>query len=668
MLISDKASVQLDVPSDLAQLLDEFEEVFEEPSGLPPSRSCDHTIPLIEGASPVSVRPYRYPPAIKDEIERQVHKMLREGIIQHNTSPFSSAVLLVKKKDMTWRFCVDFRHLNAITLKTKYPVPLIDYFLDELGKVSWFSSLDITAGYHQVRLKPGEAFKTAFQTHSGHYEFRVMAFGLSGAPATFQKAMNTTLAPLLRKCVLVFFDDILIYSRSYEEHVEHIRMVLQLLSRDQWKVNLSKCTFAQRQVHYLGHIISQQGVATDPAKVTAVMNWPTPANVKELRGFLGLAGYYRKFIQHFGIIARPLTDLLEKGVLFVWTSDHQLAFQALQKALSAAPVLALPDFDAPVCIETDASGSGIEAVLVQKGHPLAYFSKALGPKSRGLSTYEKEYMAILAAVDQWRHYLQLGEFLIFTDQKSLVQLPEQRLHTTWQQKVFTKLMGLQYKIIYKKGAENGAADALSRRNHVDAECHIISSCSPQWLEQVVHSYQQDTRAQELMLKLAVDSQVVPHFSFKDGILRYKNRVWIGQNPALQSQIISAFHASAVGGHSGVPVTYKRLKQLFAWPGMKTAVHKFVQECLVCQQSKPDRSKLPGLLQPLPVLGMSWQTISMDFIEGLPKSGGCNCILVVVDTLSKYAHFLPLRHPFTAASVAKLFHNQVYRLHYMVCPA
>ena len=196
-----------------------------------------------------------------------------------------------------------------------------------------------------------------------------MAFGLSGAPATFQKAMNSTLAPLLRKCVLVFFDDILIYSSSYEEHLEHIQQVLQLLQKDQWKVKLSKCAFAQRKVTYLGHVISAQGVATDPSKVTAVLNWPVPENVKELRGFLGLAGYYRKFIRHFGIIAKPLTELLKKGALYIWTSDHQVAFQTLQQALSSAPVLALPDFSIPFCIETDASGIGIGAVLLQKGHP-----------------------------------------------------------------------------------------------------------------------------------------------------------------------------------------------------------------------------------------------------------------------------------------------------------
>ena len=302
VLVVDGKAVQLDVPPEMQLLLEQFSEVFQPPSGMPPPRFCDHVIPLIPGATPVNVRPYRYPPAIKDEIEKQVTEMLKSGIIQHSVSPFSSSVLLVKKKDHTWRFCVDFRHLNAITMKSKYPVPIIDEFLDELAHASWFTCLDLTAGYHQVKLKPGEEFKTAFQTHSGHYEFRVMAFGLSGAPATFQKAMNTTLHPLLRKCVLVFFDDILIYSRTYEEHLTHVKLVLELLVRDNWKVKLSKCVFAQRKISYLGHVISEAGVATDPAKIEAIVNWPTPIDVKQLRSFLGLAGYYRKFVKHFGVI------------------------------------------------------------------------------------------------------------------------------------------------------------------------------------------------------------------------------------------------------------------------------------------------------------------------------------------------------------------------------
>ncbi|CAO2169428.1 unnamed protein product [Urochloa humidicola] len=412
-------TVAASIPSEIQDLIQTFAELFEVPTALPPSRSCDHSIPLMEGVAPVQVRPYRYALALKDEIERQVKEMLQNGIIQRSSSPFCSSVLLVKKKDGSWRFCVDYRHLNAITVKGKFPVPIIDEFLDELATASWFTCLDLRAGFHQIRLKPGEEFKTAFQTHFGQFEFRVMAFGLTGAPGTFQEAMNTTLAPYLRKFVLVFFDDILIYSASYEDHLLHIKLVFELLLKDHWKIKLSKCAFAQRQINYLGHTISEKGVGTDPAKVAAISQWPIPSSAKELRSFLGLAGYYRKFVRGFGLLSKPLTYLLKKNSLFVWTTQHDNSFQALKQALCSAPVLALPNFSKPFAIETDACGTGLGAVLLQEGHPLAYISKALGPKSQGLSTYEKEYLAILMAVQQWRSYLQHSEFIIYTDQKSL---------------------------------------------------------------------------------------------------------------------------------------------------------------------------------------------------------------------------------------------------------
>lgn len=319
--------------------------------------------------------------------------------------------------------------------------------------------------------------------------------------------------------------------------------------------------------------------------------------------------------------------------------------------------MALPDFSKPFVVATDASGHGIGAVLMQNGHPLAFLSKALG--SRGLSTYEKEYMAILMALEQWRSYLQHAQFQIITNHRSLVQLTEQRLHTLWQQKVFTKLMGLQYQIVYRKGVENGAADALSRCPPAQLG---LSVCQPQWLEQVISSYSTDDHAKELIAKLSLASDAVPHFTLPDGLLRYKSRIWIGQNLQLQTKLIAAVHDSVLGGHSGISVTYGHLKQLFAWHGMKSTVQRYVSECSVCQQAKPDRSKLPSLLQPLPVPDRAWTVISMDFIDGLPTSGDSNCILVVVDLFSKYSHFLPLKHPFTAAVVAQVFFSNVYKLH------
>jgi hypothetical protein len=335
--------------------------------------------------------------------------------------------------------------------------------------------------------------------------------------------MNATLAPGLRQFVIVFFDDILVYSATYEQHIEHLGLVFQWLQRDKWKLKKSKCTFAQRSVAYLGHTISSQGVATDPAKVQVIVDWPVPKSVKELRSFLGLAGYYRKFVRHFGIIAKPLTNLLKKNTMYVWTHDHDQAFSALKAAMSTAPVLALPDFSQPFAIETDACATGVGAVLLQRGHPLAFISKALGPKNQGLSTYEKEYLAILVAVEQWRHYLQVGEFTIFTDQQSLIHLNEKRLHTPWQQKVFTKLLGLQYRIVYKQGSENRVADALSRRGSSE-QVLAISASVPQWLAPVVASYDTDVKAQELITKLSLQADSVPDFTWSNGVLRHKHRI------------------------------------------------------------------------------------------------------------------------------------------------
>ena len=643
-------------------ILDEFSQLFAEPSALPPRRDCDHSIPLVPGAQPVCIRQYRYSPKLKSEIESQVSELLRTGMIRPSRSPFSSPVLLVKKKDQSWRMCVDYRMLNALTVKSKFPIPVIDELLDELAQARWFSCLDLRAGFNQIRMAPGEEYKTAFQTHWGHFEYNVMSFGLTGAPNTFQGAMNVTLKPLLRVCVIVFFDDILVYSQSWEQHLVHLRQVFELLQQDQWLVKLSKCRFAQESIAYLGHVISADGVSTDPSKLESIRSWPVPKDVKDLRSFLGLAGYYRKFVQHFAVIARPLYDLLKKGVVFCWTSTHSTAFSALQSALMSAPVLALPDFNKPFQIQTDASDTGVGAVLMQDGHPLAFVSKSLGPRTRGLSTYDKEYLAILVAVDQWRSYLQHNEFTIFTDQRSLIHVSDQRLHTPWQLKMYTRLAGLQYRVIYKPGTTNKAADALSRHPEAPSQLQAISSVTPTWLADVVTGYSSDPYASKLLQQLSVNPDSSPPYSLTGGIIRYKGRIWLGSNVPLHHRVMSALHNSALGGHSGFPVTYARIKQHFAWWGMKADIRNFVTTCSVCAQAKPDRSRYPGLLSPLPVPSSSWQVISMDFIDGLPTSGTANCILVIVDKFSKYAHFVPLHHPYTAGKVAQAFLDSVFKLH------
>jgi hypothetical protein len=306
-------------------------------------------------------------------------------------------------------------------------MPVVDELLDELSGSQWFTKIDLRAGYHQIRFVPTEEHKTAFKTHMGLYEFKVMPFGLPNAPATFQSAMNSIFSHLIRKWVLVFMDDILVYSPSLEDHVSHLKQVFILLQHHQLSIKRSKCSFAQQSLEYLGHIISNKGVATDPGKIQAVQAWPTPVNVKQVRGFLGLTGYYKKFIRNYSLISITLSDLLKKNVVFQWTPTHQAAFDHLKQLMLEAPVLAIPNFQIPFAVETDACKRGVGAVLSQNGHPVAYLSKALGPVAQTMSTYEKECLAILLAVEKWRSYVQHAPFTIITDHRSLVHLSDQKL-------------------------------------------------------------------------------------------------------------------------------------------------------------------------------------------------------------------------------------------------
>lgn len=537
-------------------------------------------------------------------------------------------------------------------------MPVIEDLLDELHGATIFSKLDLRSRYHQIRMNIVDIPKTSFKTHMGHYEYIVMPFGLTNAPATFQNLMNTIFKPHLRKFILVFFDDILIYSKSRDVHLEHLRIVFQILQQHSLFVKLSKCSFATAQVEYLGHVISGTGVATKPQNIEAITNWPLPQNVSKLRGFLGITGYYRRFDRGYGQICRPLHDLLKKNS-FQWTQMHTDAFNKLKEIMTTCPVLALPDFTKPFVLEADACGSGIGAVLMQAGRPIAYLSKSLGPKAAAQSVYEKEALAILEALKKWRHYLLGNPLIIKTDQQSLRFMTTQKLTEGIQHKLLLKLLEFDYTIEYKKGKENIAADALSRR---DVKCHAITVAVPEWMEDIKLSYVQDPDSGKLLSKIAKDVSDPPQYSVKDGIIRHGAKIYVGATTNMRLTLLENFYQSALGGHSGAKATYQRIKRIFCWPHLKSMVQKFVSECPVCQLTKVEHISPPGLLEPLPIPGTPWSCISLDFIEALPKSNGKEVILVVVDRLTKYTHFIALSHPYSRDQIVTLILDNIVCLH------
>lgn len=651
-----------DVPTEIKAVLSQYSEVFTMPPGLPPKRGQEHHIVMKEGSDPVSVRPYRYPQIQKAEIEKMVSDMLFADIIRPSHSPYSSPVLLVKKKDGSWRFCVDYRALNKETVADKYPIPVIDELLDELYGAKVFSKLDLKAGYHQIRVHEPDVHKTAFRTHEGHYEFLVMPFGLTNAPATFQALMNDIFRPYLRRFVLVFFDDILVYSASMEEHAQHLATVMGVLASQQLYVNGKKCEFCKSRVAYLGHIVSSEGVAVDPDKVQAMVDWPSPRTLRELRGFLGLTGYYRRFIHHYATLTNPLTQQLKKDT-FHWHEEAESAFQLLKQKMLTAPVLAMPNFELPFVVEADASGSGLGAVLSQDSHPIAYFSKALGSKGRCKPIYEKELMAIVLAVQKWRHYLLGRHFVVWTDQHSLKFITAQREIGGEYQKWVAKLLGYDCEIHFKPGASNGAADALSRHPQFMTLHHLLL-CSKADINWAAIDQQVRTNPHLQKVITEVTQHGVHHlgFSIDHGRLFYKGRVVLPSSSPLVQQLLQEYHSSATGGHNGEFKTYLRLADHWFWLGMRRHVTNFVRQCVTCQQQKHSHQKPAGLLQPLPIPLHVWEDITMDFVEALPRSGGFDTVLVVVDRLSKYAHFIGLKHPFTASSVAEVFIKEIVRLH------
>ncbi|KAF4482546.1 Transposon Tf2-9 polyprotein [Colletotrichum fructicola Nara gc5] len=629
-----------------------YEKLFaaELETGLPEHTSFDHEIPLKKGKEPRFNKIYGLNQTEMEALDKYLEENLKKGYIRPSTSPAGSPILFVPKKNGKLRLCVDYRMLNEMTIKNRYPLPLIDEMRRLLHGANWFTALDLKGAYNLIRMKQGEEWKTAFRTRKGHFEYLVMPFGLTNAPATFQNMINQVLRKYVDICVVVYLDDILIFSPTLEKHKEEVHHVLQALQEAKLLVEPEKSEFHTQKVEYLGFTITPGKVCMSENKVKAIKEWPVPNNLKEVQGFLGFVNFYRKFIKDYGKINTALTSLSRKDTPFTWEEPQQTAFQKIKDLIASEPVLIIPDPTKQFEVEPDASDYAIGAQLSQRDsegrlHPCAFFSRKLHGPELNYQIHDKELMAIIEAFKEWRPELSgtTHEVLVYSDHKNLSHFTTSKVLNKRQIRWSEFLSEFNFRIIHRKGSDNGRADALSRR--------------PDYNVPVPEETQ-------VILKGNNDGDLVPATK----LLMMAGRSSTSLTSELDDEAIMEFHARPAHGHQGITKTWKRLRQQYGEKVTRERVAKAIKDCEVCLKSKPARHQPYGMLQPLPVPQTAWQSISLDFIVKLPKSREpltgihYDSVLVIVDRLTKYAYFIPYKETSNAEECAYTFLKYIIANH------
>ncbi len=687
------------LPSEYHDFLDVFDR--SEAEKLPPHREYDHKLEFIDEDSKSKLPKSRiYPMSAHklQEVKKYLDENLKRGFIVPSKAPFASPILFAEKPNGGLRFCVDYRRLNHITKRNRYPIPLIDEVLARIQGCKYLTRLDIIAAFNKLRMHPDSEDFTTFITSLGAYKYRVLPFGLTNGPASYQQYMNDILFQYINKFCQVYLDDILVYSNTKKEHVEHVRQILQKLRDAGLQVDILKCEFHVQETKFLGLLVSIDGLRMDPTKIQAVKDWAIPTNLKEAQGFLGFCNFYRRFIRNFSKIVRPIVQLTKKDVAFEWSTACQMSFLLLKDAVTSAPVLKHFDRTKEAVLETDSSDYVNAGVLSQYDddgvlHPVAFYSKNLSPAECNYHIYDKELLAIIRCLEHWRPELECTEVpvKIFTDHKGLMYFAEGRDLSRRQARYLDMLSEFNIKISYKTGQQNAKADALTRMagskpmdpsdDRVRQQYQTI--LTPERLEldgaaieaiddPIYHRISQTNKEDELCSEIRdamleqkekIHGITLSKCSVQDGVLFHKDRLWVPEDH--YAELIRETHDQPACGHPGVARTYELLKREYYWRGMRTDVATFVKNCYTCQRTKAPRQRKHGLLHPLPIPQQRWQDIAMDLITGLPESDGYNAIWTIIDRLSKERHYVPTTatdEGTSSEATVEMLIKEVFRLH------
>lgn len=679
---------------------------------LPPHDDLDHPIDLLPNSTLPTSRPYALSLTEREVLKAYLDDNLKRGFIRHSRSSASSPVFFVPKKTGDLRLVVDYRRLNSITVKDRYPIPLLNDLLDAPVGAKIFTKLDLRNAYNQVRIREGDQFKTAFTTPFGCFEYQVMPFGLCNAPSSFQRLINLALSDLLNVFVVAYLDDLLIYSQDLDSHVDHVTQVLQRLTDNNLFINPEKSVFHTTSVEFLGYVFTVDGLQMDNSKVQTILDWPTPQSAADVQSFLGFANFYRRFIEGYSDIILPLTQLTHQNTRFAWNTDCEDAFNFLKQSFTTAPILGIFDHQRRIIVETDASDFALAAILSQPDaaevlHPVAFYSRKFTSPEVNYETHDKELLAIVEAFRVWRHYLEGSPFptKVITDHKNLEYFTTTKVLSRRQARWANTLSPFDFHIQFRPGSKC-KPDAITRRRdlypgahysqaHASAQnsrqviknysfsstvvevspCQILcDSLSPKFStfstisptiplsERVERAQAADPHASQIKRSLATNAHDYPKYSVSQELLYYEDRLYIPEDNPLRLEIIASHHDDPSAGHPGRRKTLQRLRQGFYWPRMSQFVDDYVASCHMCSRAKARRHLPYGLLQPLTVPESPWTNLSMDYIDGLPLSNGFDSILVVVDRFSKYSIFIPTNSRTSATDLAFSLLDRVFSKH------